>query len=89
MNYQLVEDIRYRASGNDPREIVIRKGSVVRGVSRDNVSFADKLMINRVTAEARKSNVRYGFFLAYGVVRYAAMVDKLMPTRRQPNVSTV
>ena len=91
-NYEVVRDLRFRRAGDakdtDPL-LVIKKGSVVKGVSKASVSLADQLMMDRVNKNAAGSNMRHGFFLTHGVVRYAVMVNDLKPTRRKVNVTTI
>jgi len=91
-NYEVVRDLHYRRAGDAKDSeplVIIKKGSVVKGVSKSSVSFGDQLMMDRVNKNAAKGNTRLGFFLTHGVVRYAAMVNDLKPTRRRVNVTTI
>lgn len=88
MNYRVTREIRFQLGHGRDGELTLREGDVVQGSSIQDVSPLEVKEYRKAEARHRRESpgTRLAYFKAEGVIRYAAAMEDLMPTKAKPTI---
>lgn len=88
MNYRVTREIRFQLGAGRHGELTLREGDVVQGSSIRDVPSRELGEYRKAESRHRRDHPgsRLAYFKAEGVIRYAAAMEDLMPTKAQPTV---